>query len=91
MEKFSEIFKQLKSIEGCGGRILLEHIIFGKQAYTLDKLHIINDEIKIGVLVRNHEIFIHKSDIKLCKLYDNMFVVSDGLMQITLTFNITNY
>ena len=91
MEKFSEIFKQLKSIEGYGGRILLEHVIFGKQAYTLDKIQIVNDEARIGVCVRNHEIFIHKSDIKLCKIHDNMLIVSDGIMQITLIFNITNY
>lgn len=81
---FSE---QFNLIENCKAKILLEHIFFDKQVYYCEKLHIINDDNRIGLIIKKQAIFINKQDIKVAKHYDNMFVIADERLQITIIVN----
>ena len=65
-------------------KILLEHCLFDKQTYYCENMQIINDDKRIGLILKNQELFMYKQDIKLTKAYENMFVLSDGRLQMTI-------
>ena len=81
---FSE---QFNLIENCKAKILLEHVFFGKQVHYCDQMHIINDDQRIGLILKNQAIFINKQNAKVTKHYENMFVIADDRLQITIIVN----
>lgn len=81
---FSE---QFNLIENCKAKVLLEHIWFGQQVHYCEELHIINNDDKIGLTLRRQAIYIHKHNLICAKKYDNMFVISDDKLKITIIVN----
>ena len=81
MEEFMRKFLQLNNKNA---KILLEHCLFDKQMHYCENMQIINDDKIIGIILKNQEIFVSKQDIKLAKAYDNMFILSDGRLQMTI-------
>lgn len=84
MEKFMRKFLQLN---GKTAKILLEHCLFDKQVHYCEELHIINDDERIGLILKNKELFVYKQDIKLAKVDNNTFTISDGRLTITIIVN----
>ena len=64
--------------------VFLEHILFDKQQYDCEALQVVNDEEKIGVVIKGHELFVDKQDIKRFSVYENSCIVSNGMMTITI-------
>ena len=84
MEKFMRKFTQLN---GKKAKILLEHCLFEKQLFHCEVLQTINDDKRIGLVLRKQDIFMYKQDIKLAKNHDNMYIISDGKFTITIIVN----
>ena len=84
MEKFMRKFLQLN---GKRAKILLEHCLFDKQVHYCEELHIINDDERIGTRIKGNDIFVYKQDIKTSKAVDNMFIIFDGRLSITIIVN----
>ena len=84
MEKFMRKFLQLN---GKKAKILLEHCLFDKQVHYCEELHIINDDERIGLILKNKELFVYKQFIKLAKVDNNTFTISDGRLTITIIVN----
>ena len=78
---FSE---HLRQSENKKAKVLLEHCLFDKQVFYCDELHIIDDNERIGARIKYQDIFVYKKDIKLTKAIDNMFIISDGRLTLTL-------
>ena len=53
----------------------------------LRELHTINDDERIGVRIKGNDIFMYKQDIKASKAFDNIFMISDGRLTITIIVN----
>lgn len=81
---FSEKFNL---IENCKAKVLLEHGLFGQQIHRCERLHLINDDNRIGLVLKHQEIFVYKQDLKLLKVNNNMFVFADQTLQITIIVN----
>ena len=81
---FSETFNL---IDNCKAKVLLEHSLFGKQIYRCERLRIINDDSRIGLILKQQEIFVYKHGLTLCKVCKNMLVVADKILQITIIVN----
>ena len=82
MMKFSEKFQK---IEGCDGKVLLEHFLFDKQEHYCEPLHIIDDDERIGLMIKNQEIFINKKDIKNMHILEgSVLKFSDGKLTVTI-------
>ena len=84
MEEFVRKFVKLN---GKKAKILLEHCLFDKQVHYCEELHIINDDERIGTRIKGSDIFVYKRDVKLVKAIDNMFMISDGRLSITIIVN----
>lgn len=84
-----EFTEKFEAINGASGKILLEleHTLWGKQVYKYSSIEIINTEDKLGVVVKNQQIYVYKKDIKLAKAYDNVYIISDSRLQITIIVN----
>ena len=49
-----------------------------------EELQIINDENRIGVVIKGRELFINKQDVEDFWVYDNAYIVKDKMMKITI-------
>ena len=86
---FSE---QFSTIENLKAKILLEHCLFEKQQHHCNHLKIINDDKRIGLILREQEIFIYKRDLKVAQTCGNLFIIADDRLRISIivTKNRTN-
>ena len=84
MEEFMRKFVKLN---GKKTKILLEHCLFDKQVHYCEEIHIINNNERIGVGIKGNDIFVYKQDVKASKACDNIFMISDGRLTITIIVN----
>ena len=81
---FSE---HLRQSENKKAKVLLEHCLFGNQVFYCDNLNIIDDNRRIGARIKGNDIFVYKQDAKVLKSIDNMFIIFDGRLTITIIVN----
>lgn len=86
--EFSEKFN---NIEHGTGKVVLEHVLFDQQECYCEELHIINDDSRIGLILKNQEIYINKQEIKSAEIHHlgqcDIFTVSDDRLTITVFVN----
>lgn len=81
MEEFLRKFTQLN---GKKVRVVLEHCLFDDQVFYCDELQTINDNERIGAVLKEREIFVDKPNVKVAEERNSMYVVSDGRLTITV-------
>lgn len=79
MQEFMRKFTQLN---GAKAKIKLEHYLFGSQVFNCDDLQTINDDTRIGVVLKDQEKFMYKQDIKVAEEGGNIYKLSDGRLTI---------
>lgn len=83
----AENFVQTESFNNKNGKVMIEHRLFGRQVFRCEPIMIINDDDRFGVHIQGCDIYAEKSDIVLYKLYDNMLIVADKTVTLTLIVN----
>ena len=81
MQEFMRKFTQLNGVKA---RVILEHRLFDRQVFDCDRLQIINDDERIGVLLKGQEKFLYKHDVKVVEIPDDTYMMSDGRMSIVI-------
>ena len=84
MQEFMRKFTQLN---GMGTRVILEHCLFDRQALDCDELQMINDDERVGLILKSHQIFMYKQNVKVAEVHDNIYMISDGRLTITIIMN----
>lgn len=84
MQQFMRKFTQLNGVEA---RVLLEHCLFDGQRFYCRQLQTINDDKRIGVIIKDHEIFMDKQDIKIAEINNDEYILSDGKLTMTIIVN----
>ena len=84
MEEFLRKFIQLNGKEA---KVVLEHCLFDGQTFYCDKLQTINDNVKIGLVIKHRNIFMYKQHVKVTDIRDNMYIMSDGRLTIKVIIN----
>ena len=77
-------FEQWDQLENMNCRVIINHILFDNQQYNCDMLQIINDEHRIGVVIKERELFVYKQSMTEFEIYDNAYTVSDGMLTISV-------
>lgn len=85
--KLAEFINYFLTIDGMSGKILLEHKFFDKKAYRCECFKIVNTDDKIGLHYKGHDMCVSKNNIKLSKVYENVFILADEYLQLTITVN----
>ena len=70
-------FEKWDQLENMNCRVIINHILFDEQQYDCDMLQIINDEHRIGVVIKGRELFVYKQDAIDFWTYDNAYTVRD--------------
>ena len=64
--------------------VIIEHALFDKQQYECEALQVVNDDERIGVVIKGRELFINKRDVKSFIVNYNVYMVEDNMMTITI-------
>lgn len=79
MQQFMRKFTQLNGIEA---KVIIEHCLFDSQRFYCRQLQTINDDNRIGVLLKDHEVFMYKQDVKVAEVHGDVYTLSDGRLTI---------
>lgn len=84
MEEFLRKFTQL---DGKMGKITLDHCLFDRQVFYCNELQTINNDEKVGVVIKEREIFVDKQGIKTAEICGNVYKISDNRLTIIVELN----
>jgi hypothetical protein len=76
--------RKFTQLNGAEAEVILAHCLFDKQRFICPSLKTIEDDERIGLLLRGSEIFVYKQDVKVAEVHDNVYVISDGRLTITV-------
>lgn len=77
-------FEKWGQLKNLNCRVIIHHDLFGEQIHDCDMLQIINDEYRIGVVIKGRELFVYKQDIVDFWVYENAYTVRDNMMTMTI-------
>jgi hypothetical protein len=84
MEEFLRKFTQLNREMV---KIIITHRFFDEQVFYCDELQTINDDDRVGVVIKGREIFVYKQDITIAEAKDYMYTISDSKLTIKVIIN----
>ena len=76
--------KEWGQLNGKSCKVVIRHMLFDKQQYECDSLRIINDENRIGVVIKGRELFIYKTDVVDFWVRDNIYYIKDKMTKIAI-------
>jgi hypothetical protein len=76
-----ELWDKLQN-ENC--RVIINHVLFDEQQYDCAMLQIINDEHRIGIVIKGRELFVYKQEVVDFWVYENAYTVRDDMLTITI-------
>lgn len=79
MYEFMRKFAQLNGVEV---KVIIEHCLFDNQRFYCRHLQTINDDERIGVLLKGHAIFMYKQNVKVAEVENDIYTLSDGRLTI---------
>lgn len=79
-------YDEWKQLQNKKGKVVVEHALFGRQAYECDNIQAIDDD-RVGVTIKGNDLFISKNNIELFKIKDNEYVVKDAMLTIRVIVN----
>lgn len=74
-------------LQGLRGKVALKHLLFGEQQYGCDELQVINDDEKIGIVVKGAELFVYKQKVVDFCADGNIYTVGDDMLEIRVIVN----
>lgn len=77
-------FEKWDQLQNMNCRVIINHELFDEQQYDCDMLQIINDEHKIGVVIKGRKIFMYKQRVVDFGVYENAYTVRDKMLTITV-------
>lgn len=81
-----KFFEKWDKLENLKAKVILKHSLFGRQMHDCESLQIINDS-RLGLVLKGQEIFVDKLKIVQTITDDEMYLVSDGRLTITVIVN----
>jgi len=79
MQQFMRKFTQLNGVRAI---VTLKHYLFDEQEFYCNNLQTINDDEKIGVLLKGQTIYVDKNNVIGAKVEDDTYKISDKRLTI---------
>lgn len=77
-------FEKWDQLQNVNCRVIINHELFGEQQYDCDNVQIINDEHRIGVVIKGRELFVYKQEVVNFWVYESAYTVRDEMLTITI-------
>lgn len=74
--------RNFSQLNGVAAKVVLEHCLFDRQVFYCDELQTINDDEIIGLIMKEHNIFIYKQNVKVAEVQDGVYTLFDGRLKI---------
>lgn len=74
-------------LQNKSGKVVLRHKLFGEQQYGCDEIQVINDDEKIGIVVKGTELFVYKQKVVEFCAKGNTYTVGDDMLEIRVIVN----
>ena len=74
-------------LNGLRGKVALKHLLFGEQQYGCNELQVINNDEKIGIVVKGAELFVYKQKVVDFCADGNTYTVGDDMLEIKVVVN----
>lgn len=74
---------EIHNLEKMNGKIIIHHALYGNQK-IVGNFHIINDGERVGVKVKNNELFLWENEITDIKVNGNCIIIQGEIMQIQI-------
>ena len=81
MQEFVRKFIQLNGVEA---KVIIEHCLFDSQRFYCRKLQTINDNERIGVILKDRAIYMYKQNVKVTEIKGDTYKISDGRLSINV-------
>lgn len=80
-------YDKWNELQGLQGKVVLNHLLFGKQTYECDELHTVNDNEKIGIIIKGKELFVYKQKVIEFCVNENTYIIGDDMLDIKVVVN----
>lgn len=80
-------YDEWNQLQGLRGNATLKHLLFGEQQYGCDELQVINNDEKIGIVVKGTELFVYKQRVVEFCANGNVYTVGDDMLEIRVVVN----
>ena len=80
-------FGRWEELQNLSGKVMLDHLLFGDNVYECDSLQIINNENKLGIIIKGQELFVYKDRVEYFCVSNNIYEVEDDLLSIKVIVN----
>ena len=77
-------FEKWDQLRNMNCRVIINHALFGEQQYDCDMIQIINDEYRVGIIIKGRELFVYKQEMVDFWIYDNAYIIRDKTLTITI-------
>lgn len=84
MQQFMRKFEQLN---GKMAKITLDHCLFGKQVFYCDSVQTINDDKRMGLVLKSQSIYVDKQHLKEFSIDGDKYTISDNRLTIIINVN----
>ena len=80
-------FERWEELQNSSGRAVLNHLLFGDSVYECDSLQVINNENKLGIIIKGQELFVYKDRVQYFCVSNNIYEIKDDLFGIKVIVN----
>lgn len=74
----------LRKLNGAEVKVVLEHCLFDNQRFYCRQLQTISDDERIGIIIKDREIFMYKHEVNTFEVCGNTYKISDGRLTIII-------
>lgn len=85
-KNMGEFIRKFTQLNGRTATIILEHCWFDKQMLETQEVNVIEDEKRLGLVLKGQAIFVYKNQIKKFGLNDNVVEFADDKLKILIRF-----
>jgi hypothetical protein len=80
-------YDRWKELQRLQGKVMLKHLLFGEQTYECDELQVVNDDERIGVVVKGKDLFVYKQKVVEFCVKGNTYTIGDDMLEIRVIVN----
>ena len=81
-----EVIRKFTQLNGHTATIMLEHKLFGKQQFEVQEVKVLDDDDRLGLILKGQAIFIYKNRLQKFMIDDNVVEFADDKLKILIKF-----
>lgn len=81
-----EFLRKFMQLNGKLATIILDHCWFGRQQFEVERVNVLEDSERLGILLHGQEKFIYKKQLREVQMDEHMIMFADDKLKISIKF-----